>query len=103
MNKSSIAFTLQLFLDILLTEIRGKSISYRAFIKKNTMRKKADFEKEILHLEHSLNSENSATLAEKKPRAWKYDKIIKRKTYKIKSEIDRWGRKTYKILFWIGI
>ena len=64
-NKSSIAFTLQLFLDILLTEIRGRSISYSAFIKKNTMRKKADLEKEILLLEQSLNSENSATLAEK--------------------------------------
>ena len=66
-NNSSIAFTIndQLFLDILLTEIRGKTISYSAFKKKNTMRKEADLEKEILLLEQSLNSENSATLAEK--------------------------------------
>mgnify|MGYP003692161161 CR=1 FL=1 len=87
MNKSSIAFTIhdQIFLDVLFTYIRGKIISYSALKRKNTMRKEADLEKEILLQEQSLNSETSA----------KQHELENKRQHKL---LDQKG-KNYKILF----
>ena len=45
----------QTFLDILLMEIRGKSISYSAFRKKKMLEKEKSIEQEIFHLEQNLS------------------------------------------------
>lgn len=55
-----IQFTIndQTFLDILLTEIRGKSISFAAFKKKQINKKEKQLEKDILNLELNLTDQN---------------------------------------------
>ena len=45
----------QTFLDILLAEIRGKSISYSTFKKKKMLEKEIELEKGFLELEKKLN------------------------------------------------
>lgn len=62
-----IQFTIndQLFLDTLLMEIRGKTISYSSFIKKKMLQKEQHLEKEILKLEQNLSEQSLITLMEK--------------------------------------
>lgn len=55
----------QLFIDILLTEIRGKSISYSAFKKTKSNEREKELEKEIACLEQKLR-ENSLDLLSNK-------------------------------------
>ena len=45
----------QTFLDILLAEIRGKSISYSTFKKEKMLEKEIELEKGILKVEKKLN------------------------------------------------
>lgn len=62
-----IQFTIndQLFLDTLLMEIRGKTISYSSFKKKKMLQKEQNLEKEILKLEQNLSEVSLITLTEK--------------------------------------
>lgn len=55
----------QLFIDILLTEIRGKSISYSAFKKKKSNEREKELENEITCLEQNF-TENSLDLLSNK-------------------------------------
>lgn len=55
---SNFIITDQTFLDILLTEIRGKSISFAAFKKKQINKKEKQLEKDILNLELNLTDQN---------------------------------------------
>ena len=47
----------QLFMDILLTEIRGKSISYSSFKKKKLNEREKELEKDILLIEQNLTDD----------------------------------------------
>lgn len=60
-DTNMIQFTIndQTFLDILLAEIRGKSISYSTFKKKKMLEKEIELEKGILELEKNLTEQNS--------------------------------------------
>lgn len=62
-----IQFTIndQLFLDTLLMEIRGKTISYSSFKKRKMLEKEQNLEKEILELEQNLSEQSLITLTEK--------------------------------------
>ena len=56
-DNEMIQFTIseQTFLDILLMEIRGKSISYSTFRKKKMLEKEKSLEQEIFQLEQNLS------------------------------------------------
>ena len=60
-DTNMIQFTIndQTFLDILLAEINGKSISYSTFKKKKMLEKEIELEKGILELEKNLTEQNS--------------------------------------------
>ena len=58
----------QLFLDTLLMEIRGESISYGSFIKKQTNLEEKDLIQKIKDLEENLNEENKDDLANNRER-----------------------------------
>lgn len=66
-DNASLCLTIcdQLFLDILLTEIRGKTISYSTYKKRTLTKMENDLEKEIQDMEQNLNDEVSDILAEK--------------------------------------
>lgn len=55
----------QIFLDILLMEIRGKTISYSTFKKKNASKRESQLEKEILILEQNLGKQSLSDLTSK--------------------------------------
>ena len=63
-----IQFTIndQLFLETLLMELRGKSISYSSFIKKENETQEKEIERKIEEIEHNLTPENSIALDELK-------------------------------------
>ena len=54
-NEIQFSITDQLFLDVLLMEIRGKTISYSAYKKKQNDKKEKQLTKDILKLEQNLN------------------------------------------------
>ena len=58
-TNNDIQFTIndQLFMDILLTEIRGKSISYSSFKKKKLNEREKELEKDILLIEQNLTDD----------------------------------------------
>lgn len=62
-----ISFTIndQIFLDILLMEIRGKTISYSTFKKKNASKRESQLEKEILILEQNLGEQSLPDITSK--------------------------------------
>lgn len=66
-DNASLCFTIcdQLFLDILLTEIRGKTISYSTYKKKRMTKMEDELKKEIQDLEQNLNDNVSDILIEK--------------------------------------
>lgn len=55
----------QLFLDILLAEIRGKSISYSAYKKKKLNEREKKLEKDIVSLEQNLTEDSLNSLSDK--------------------------------------
>lgn len=55
----------QLFMDILLTEIRGKSISYSSFKKKKLNEREKELEKDILLIEQNLTDDKLDILTKK--------------------------------------
>ena len=63
-----IQFTIndQLFLETLLMELRGKSISYSSFVKKENETQEKEIERKIEEIEHNLTPENSIALDELK-------------------------------------
>ena len=66
-ENTSLCFTIsdQLLLDILLTEIRGKTISYLTYKKKKSTEREISLGKEIQLLEQNLTDSMSDTLIEK--------------------------------------
>ena len=56
----------QLFLETLLMELRGKSISYSSSIKKENETQEKEIERKIEEIEHNLTPENSIALDELK-------------------------------------
>ena len=66
-ENTSLCFTIsdQLLLDILLTEIRGKTISYSTYKKKKLTEREISLGKEIQLLEQNLTDSMSDTLIEK--------------------------------------
>ena len=55
----------QLFLDILLMEIRGKSISYSTYKKKKQKEREISLEKEIADIEQNLTHDKENILSKK--------------------------------------
>ena len=67
-SNDQIQFTIndQLFLETLLMELRGKSISYSSFIKKENETQEKEIERKIEEIEHNLTPGNSVAIDELK-------------------------------------
>ena len=64
LDRSSMQFTIndQLFLETLLMEVRGKTISFSCYKNKERKNKEEDIQSEIIYIENNLNEDNKERL-----------------------------------------